>query len=242
MRAVWHLVRLVRHFMRAAWHSVSLVRHFMGAAWHSVSFRRHFMTPAWHSTREIAECGNVPFMAAAPSFLLSSLLVSLVLAVAACSGSTTASDAPSIANPLDSERGDAVNQLNVLRQAAGVPLATDCFSLNVSASAHSDDMRDNDYFAETSPDGGTVRTRACAAGYQPGCSASTPMAELVAQGYATGEETVNQWDAPMPAGMTDSAAILTNPVLIWVGVGRSIGATAQYWTLDMAATADPSCQ
>jgi uncharacterized protein YkwD len=175
-------------------------------------------------------------MRAAPSFL-APLLLALPLALTACSGNTTASDLPSIANPLDTDRSDAMTQLNVLRQGAGVPLATNCFSLNVSASAHSDDMRDNDYLAETAPDGSTVRTRSCSAGYEPGCVASTPMAELVAQGYATGEDTVNQWAAD-----TTSSPILINPALVWVGVGRSIGATAQYWTLDMGATADSSCQ
>jgi uncharacterized protein YkwD len=173
-------------------------------------------------------------MPSRPSFLLPALL----LALPACSGTTAASDAPSIANPLDSERGDALNQLNTLRQMAGVPLATNCFSLNVSASAHSDDMRDNDYLSDTAPDGSTVRTRACSAGYAPACDGTTTaMAELVASGSATGQETVGQW-----AGSTMSAPLLVNSALVWVGLGRSIGATDVYWAMDMAATADPSCQ
>jgi len=175
-------------------------------------------------------------MAAAPSFLLSALHHSLSLPLGACGGSTTASDAPSIANPLDADRSAAVHQLNVLRQMAGVPLATNCVSLNVSASAHSDDMRNNGYLNDVAPDGSTVRTRACTAGYAPGCVASTSMAELVAEGYASGEDTVNQWDADPTSG-----PLLVNPGLVWVGVGRAIGATDQYWTLDMAGTADASC-
>ncbi len=164
-------------------------------------------------------------------------LLALSLGLAACSGSTTSANLPSIANPLDSDRDDVMAQLNVLRLAAGVPIANDCYTLNISASAHSDDMRDNNYLSDVAPDGSTVRTRACSAGYEAACGAATiPMAELVAQGFATGEDTVNQWAADMT-----SDPILINAQLTWVGVGRSIGATAQYWTLDMASVDDPSC-
>jgi uncharacterized protein YkwD len=168
-------------------------------------------------------------MAAYPSFRLG-VLVLLPLAAAACGGNTTSANLPSIANPLDAERGDAVHQLNLLRQMSGVPQVTDCFSLNVSASAHSDDMRDNNYLAEAAPDGSTVRTRACMAGYTPACAGTIPMAELIALGYATGADTINQWAADATSG-----PILVNPALLWIGVGRAIGADAQRWTLDMAA-------
>jgi uncharacterized protein YkwD len=169
--------------------------------------------------------------------LSSAILLLVPLAAVACGGNTTSANLPSIANPLDAERGDAVHQLLALRAMAGVPPVTDCFSLNVSASAHSDDMRNQDYLSDVAPDGSTVRTRACMAGYTAACGGATiPMAEVVALGYATGTDTVNQWAADPKSG-----PILVNPALLWVGVGRAIGADAQRWTLDMSSVDDPSC-
>ncbi len=156
---------------------------------------------------------------------------------AACGGNTSAVDAPSQANPLDAEESDVIYELNSLRTAAGVPVVTVCSSLNVSASAHSDDMRDNDYLSDTPPTNpaSTVRTRACTAGYAPACTGTIPMAELVAEGYGTGAETVMQWQMDSTAG-----PILVEAPFVVAGVGRSQGATNQYWALDLAATADPA--
>jgi uncharacterized protein YkwD len=169
----------------------------------------------------------------APSFR--SVLLTLPLALAACNG-TTGLPATE-ANPLDAERASAVQALNALRASAGVSQLTVCTSLNVSASAHSDDMRDNNYLAETSPSTGTnVSSRACSAGYGAACGTSIPMAELVAEGYSSGDETVNQWKADATSG-----PILTKPGMVVVGMGRSLGGDNVYWTLDLSSAMDPSC-
>ncbi len=160
----------------------------------------------------------------------------LSLALVAC-GSTTAAGGPSQANPLDPEESAAVAKVNSIRMAANVPLLTPCTSLNVSASAHSDEMRDNGYLSDVSPvTMSTVRTRACAAGYMPACSGSLPMAELVAEGSGTGPDTVMQWQMDATAG-----PILTQADLLVVGIGRSIGVDNERWTMDFASQTDPSC-
>jgi uncharacterized protein YkwD len=170
-----------------------------------------------------------------PSFSRSAAVL-LPLVLAACNGSTTAVGGPSQANPLDPEENAAIAQVNVLRVMAGAPQVTVCASLNVSASAHSDDMRDNNYLAEMSPDGSTVRTRACKAGYTPSCTGNLPMAELVAEGSGTGAETVAQWANDATAG-----PILVQKDLVVAGIGRSFGVDNERWTLDFASVTDPSC-
>jgi uncharacterized protein YkwD len=171
------------------------------------------------------------------SSLFRSAVLVLFSALAACNGSTTATGGLSPANPLDSEESAAILQINAIRMMASVPQVTVCFSLNVSASAHSDDMRDNNYLAEVSPaDGSTVRTRACKAGYTPSCSGNIPMAELVAEGSGTGAETVAQWATDTTAG-----PILVQKDLVLAGIGRSIGVDNERWTLDLASVSDPSC-
>ena len=177
--------------------------------------------------------------------LLSSLRTAAVLAMplglAACDGTTAADDGPSQANPLDSEESAAIVAINALRasQSPPAPSVAVCSALNVSASAHSDDMRDNGYLAESPPNdpASTVRTRACSAGYTPACSGSLAMGELVASGYGTGQDTVSGWDND-----TTAKPILLNPVFIVAGIGRSLGANIETWTLDLAAATDPSCQ
>jgi uncharacterized protein YkwD len=174
-------------------------------------------------------------MSPRPSFSSRAAVLVLPLALAACNGSVAAGGPSSPS--LDTEELAALAQINVLRGTAAVPLVTACTSLNVSASAHSDDMRDNGYLAEMSPvDGSTVRTRACKAGYAPSCTGNIPMAELVAEGSGTGAATVAQWAMDGTAG-----PILVQKDLVLAGIGRSIGADNERWTLDLASVADPSC-
>lgn len=160
----------------------------------------------------------------------------LPLALVACTGNTTAVGGPSPTS-LDDQEKDAIAQLNLLRGQAGLsPVLAVCTSLNVSASTHSDDMRDRQYLSDMAPDGSTVRTRACAAGYTPACSGSIPMAELVAEGYGTGAETVTQWSNDPTAGpITRQSGFLV------VGIGRSIGTDNERWTLDLSSMTDASC-
>src|ERR1700733_9751565 len=128
-----------------------------------------------------------------------------------CASTETMDLGPSQANPLSAEESAAFFEVNQVRAGAHVAPVTNCFSLNVSASAHADDMRDKDYLTEVAPDGSTVQTRACSAGYEAGCSPDAAMAELVAMGVPTGEATVQQW-----VGSMTSDAILLNASLIVV--------------------------
>jgi uncharacterized protein YkwD len=159
------------------------------------------------------------------------------LAVTACSGSTEFPGGPS--DPaLDAEENDAVYELNRRREDAGIAATfTVCTSLNKSASAHSDDMRDKSYLDATGLDGSTVRTRACKAGYTPGCSDTSAMAELVGSGLDTGKDMATQWATGSQGG-----PVILDPTLTVIGIGRSVGENGSWWTLDLGASSDPSCQ
>jgi len=175
-------------------------------------------------------------MAAQPR-LLHVGTVLLALALSACNG-TVGADGPSPANPLDDEENQLIYQLNQVREAAGIstPVVV-CNSLNVSAAAHSDDMRDKGYLSDQAPDGSTVRSRACTAGYAPGCNVSEAMAELVASGIEGGKAAVTQWAAD-----SKSNAVMTGASLLMAGTGRTVNLDGlAYWTLDLADKDDPSC-
>jgi uncharacterized protein YkwD len=166
-------------------------------------------------------------------------LITLALAgvLAGCSGNAACDCGPSIANPLDADENAIVQQLNIARMNAGVGTVKACFTLNVSAAGHSDDMRDNNYLNDVSPvDGSTVRTRACTAGYKAACGTSIPMAELVAEGNGTGTDTFAQWSTDAM-----SSPILLEKGYVVVGVGQSRGLQNEYWALDLSSVADPSC-
>jgi uncharacterized protein YkwD len=174
---------------------------------------------------------------ASRSFFVVLVALGFSAPLAGCDGTTSCFCGPTQANPLDADSSAIVQDLNMTRSAAHVPTVTVCASLNVSAAAHSDQMRDDNYLAETSPvDSSTVRTRACAAGYKAACSGSIPMAELVAEGNGTGDTTYAQWATdPM------ASSLLVTPSFVVVGVGHSIGATNEYWTLDFSSETEASC-
>lgn len=171
------------------------------------------------------------------SLLLGPLGFVVALAAVGCGG-TEVEPGVSQANPLDSEEDALIYELNRFREDNGISGAVVvCKSLNVSASKHSDDMRDNDYLSDEGLDGSTSRSRACDAGYQTACSDTSAMAELVASGLATGKETFNQW-----ATEESTKGLLTNGALIAAGVGRSLGLEdSVVWTLDLASGDDASC-
>ena len=154
-----------------------------------------------------------------------------------CGGDTTVTPGKSEANPLDDEENSLLLSLNELRGGAGISAKVIiCKSLNISASAHSDDMRDGRYLSDKAPDGSTPRDRGCKAGYTPACGSTIAMAEVVASGFPDGKSTLPQWT------MDDKTkAILINPSLGVVGTGRSTGGDAVVWTLDLASEDDPSC-
>lgn len=175
------------------------------------------------------------------TFALDLTRIALVLVAGlavACSGTTDAPDAePSEANPLDSEESALFFSLNEYRQNHGVAPVKQCVVLNVSASKHSDDMRDQNYLDDTAPDGTTARARACSEGYQPACD-NTAMAELVGSGLENGDPTLDQWTKD-----ATTEAIVVNPGLTVAGVGRSLWGIEKpaVWTLDFGASDDPSC-
>lgn len=150
-------------------------------------------------------------------------------------GSDVGRDGPSPANPLDSVETTLVSELNGARGAAGLPALTICRALNVSAAAHSDDMRDNGYLNDEGKDGSTPRDRACQAGYQPACE-GVLMAELVASGSGDPVHTVGQWK-----GDAKSNTALLEPALKVVGVGVSYGEEEPIWTADLGGEDDSSC-
>jgi len=144
---------------------------------------------------------------------------------------------PSTANPLDDGESKLVEAINAHRAASGLSTLTLCASLNISASAHSDDMRDRDYQSDIGQDGSTTMSRACKAGYKPGCDGGA-MAEVIASGSDDPEHTLGQWTADATAG-----PILQNPTLTILGVGRTFrDEQPSVWTVDFGAAADSSCQ
>ncbi len=163
------------------------------------------------------------------------LLVSLF---AAGCGNVQSSLGPSEANPLDPEESALIAALNKLRAGAGITAPVQvCGSLNVSAAAHADDMRDNAYLDDTGQDGSTPRSRGCAAGYKPACDdTSTAMAEVVASGLVNGADTLPQWEKEE---MTKS--LLLNPSLSVIGIGRALQGDVPVWAMDLASKNDASC-
>ena len=166
-----------------------------------------------------------------PSFGLFLLLSS---SLPGC-GSEVGRDGPSPANPLDPVETTLVSELNGARAEVGAPPVTVCRSLNVSAAAHSDEMRDNRYLNDVGVDGSTPRDRACDAGYKPACD-NVFMAELVASGSADPVHTVGQWK-----GDAASSKALLDPGLRVAGVGVSYGEEEPVWTVDLGGDDDPSC-
>jgi uncharacterized protein YkwD len=161
----------------------------------------------------------------------------LGLFVAGC-GEVVSIPGPSPANPLDAEESALIAGLNKLRADAGIATPVQvCVALNVSASAHADDMRDNAYLSDTGKDGSTPRSRGCAAGYKPACNdTSTPMAEVVASGLVNGSDTLPQWEKD-----DKTKTLLVNPALSVIGIGRALQGDVPVWAMDLASKDDASC-
>jgi len=162
----------------------------------------------------------------------------LLLALTGCPSSTAGADAAS--DPaLDPVESEAIYQLNRIREDAGIAATVIvCTSLNAAASGHSDDMRNKGYLKDTAPDGSTVRTRSCSAGYQPGCADATSMGELVASGVDDGKGVIDEW-----ATNPDAKAVMLNPAFVAAGIGRAVSDDeTSWWTLDMSGSDDPSCK
>jgi uncharacterized protein YkwD len=152
-------------------------------------------------------------------------------------GSDIGVTGPSSANPLDEGEEGLVKELNAHRESAGLQALTVCASLNVSATLHSDDMRSQGYQSDIGKDGSTTMSRACEAGYKPGCDGAA-MAEVIASGSDDPASTLNQWKEDATAG-----PILINPNLVVLGVGRSFrNDKPPIWTVDLGGASDSSCE
>jgi uncharacterized protein YkwD len=173
-----------------------------------------------------------------PERMLQTALVFACAALATACTEVDYADGTSPQNPLDGEESEVVEKANNLRANAGAPALKVCFALNVSASVHSDDMRQKGYLDDIAPDGTDPRQRACNAGYTPACANTVGMVELVAKGNAAGVDTFDQWNKD-----ASTRALLEDPTFVVVGVGRAMSSEeSAIWTVDMSTIDDPSCE
>jgi uncharacterized protein YkwD len=167
-----------------------------------------------------------------------SLLAIAAALLAGCGDSGHAETVPgrSQANPLDQQETALLQAVNDLREQHGTPAVRACTTLNVSASLHSDDMRDRNYTDADGPDGSTPTSRACDAGYQAACEMGANVAEMVATGPLDGGAALAKWteDPGSTANIVDEAHEA-------VGIGRAPSGDASVWTLDLAGAYEPSC-
>lgn len=173
-----------------------------------------------------------------PRALLTFAVAAFAVAAIGCGpGASTVEEAePSQANPLDDDEVDLLTRLNERRANAGQAALRGCAALNVAAAAHSDDMLREGYLDSEGLDGSVPRTRACDAGYAPACAdGEAGIGELVAQGNPDAEIALAGWDAP-----TESALLL-DPQMVVVGVGRALFDKDVRWTLDLATLDHDSC-
>jgi uncharacterized protein YkwD len=127
-----------------------------------------------------------------------------------------------------------VNQERARRDVA--PLVA-CRSLAKAAREHSADMRDRDEVSHESGDGASARERMCAQGFEPACRLAGAIAETVAAGRSAPKSVLADWLAS-----SRHRGILLDPAFRRAGVGHASGGEfGHYWTVDLAASADPSC-
>jgi uncharacterized protein YkwD len=137
---------------------------------------------------------------------------------------------------LDEEEQRFLALLNAHRQANGVPPVSACASLNRAAQAHSEDMRDQDYFDHSGLNGSSPSSRACDACFESCQSAG--LGENIAAGNSDAEATFDQWlNSP-----GHNANMLRDSYVV-VGLGRATGGGSYraYWTNAFATGADASC-
>lgn len=137
---------------------------------------------------------------------------------------------------LDEEEQRFLELLNQHRANNGARPVTACASLNRSAQAHSEDMRDQDYFAHQGLDGSSPSSRACDACF--GSCGSTGFGENIAAGNSSAEGTFDQW-----LNSSGHNANMLRDSYVVVGLGRATGGGAYgtYWTNVFATGSDASC-
>ena len=115
--------------------------------------------------------------------------------------------------------------INDIRAENGVAIVMENATLNAAASAHAQDMVNNDYLSHTSLDGMTPGDRATAAGYDWDF-----MAENIAQGFLTETSVMQAW--MVSQGHRDN---LVDPRPQEFGLGHD-GST---WVLMLGSPDDP---
>jgi uncharacterized protein YkwD len=120
-----------------------------------------------------------------------------------------------------------VELVNVERRSAGLQPLRENDKLNTAAQAHAADMAKRNYFSHDGLDGSTPSQRVTKAGY-----AWMMVAENIAAGYETPEDTVRQWMESPP-----HRANILDPQLEDIGVGRAANAGSDfryYWVQNFA--------
>ncbi|MEM8608838.1 MAG: CAP domain-containing protein [Myxococcota bacterium] len=137
---------------------------------------------------------------------------------------------------LDAEEQAFLDLLNQHRASNGAPPVTACTSMNRAAQAHSEDMRDEDYFDHTGLNGSSPSSRACEACYES-CQ-SVGFGENIAAGNSGAEGTFQQW----VTSEGHNANMLRAQYEV-VGIGRATGGGryGSYWTNVFATASDASC-
>ena len=140
--------------------------------------------------------------------------------------------------PLDAEEQSFLMLLNQYRAQNGLGAVTACTSLNRAAQGHSEDMRDQDYFAHEGKNGSKFFERACDACYDLGCGPKTAMAENIAAGNATGQATFTQWKNSAGHNMN-----MLGSAFKVIGIGRATGGGQYgiYWTTVFGGDPEASC-
>jgi uncharacterized protein YkwD len=140
---------------------------------------------------------------------------------------------------LDPEEAAFLQIINDYRQQNSLGALTTCASLNEAAQAHSEDMRDNDYFSHDGLNGSTPPQRACQAGYQHGCGPTTYLSENIAAGNGTANATFTQWQ-----NSPGHNANMLSSAVTQIGIGRATGGGMYgvYWTTVFAGADEPSCE
>jgi uncharacterized protein YkwD len=128
--------------------------------------------------------------------------------------------------------------INEYRQQNELGTLAACHSLNRAAQGHSEDMRDQNYFAHQGLNGSSPWDRACGACYELGCGPKTAMSENIAAGNADAQNTFTQWkNSP---GHNKN---MLSPSVNYIGIGRATGGGQYgvYWTNVFGGAFEQSC-
>lgn len=134
--------------------------------------------------------------------------------------------APTSTSTMDATELEVLRLTNVERAKAGCGPVKGNAQLTKSATGHSRDMADNNYFSHTSQDGRTFSDRIKAAGYPGGT-----LAENIAAGQPTAAAVMEDW-----MNSPGHRANILNCAYKELGVGHVLGGEyGHYWTQNFGA-------